>query len=266
MRIRIDFAYDGTDFFGWAIQPDRPTVQGLLDEALTTILRVDHVLTIVAGRTDAGVHAMDQVVHVDVADGTDVDKLALRLNSYLANTAIAINSVVEAPDGFDARFSAIYRRYEYRITDSKAVRDPRTRRFTLWVDDELDVDAMNAAAQSLIGLHDWTTYCKPRPNATRVRELQKFEWRRDHQGVLVANIQADAFCHNMVRNLVGVCVAVGRGRLRPEDAVVLRDQRVRTAAFAVLPPQGLTLSEVGYPDAAELGRRADEARARRGPV
>mgnify|MGYP000095912408 CR=1 FL=1 len=213
-----------------------------------------------AGRTDAGVHAMDQVVHVDVADGTDVDKLALRLNSYLANTAIAINSVVEAPAGFDARFSAIYRRYEYRITDSKAVRDPRTRRFTLWVDDELDVDAMNAAAQSLIGLHDWTTYCKPRPNATRVRELQKFEWHRDHQGVLVANIQADAFCHNMVRSIVGALIAAGEGKASPDDVAEKLAKRTRVGSYKVQPAHGLTLIEIGYPADDELEAQAERAR------
>ena len=266
MRLRIDLAYDGTDFSGWAKQPELNTVQGVLEEALTTILRVDEVHTVVAGRTDAGVHAMGQVIHVDVADDVDAHALTTRLNSYLAQTAIAIHRVSVADPGFDARFSPIFRRYEYRITDASSIRDPRTRRFTLWFDDVLDVEAMNDAAQSLLGLHDWTTYCKPREGATRVRELQKFEWHRDDNGVLVATIQADAFCHNMVRNLVGVCVAVGRGRLAPADAVTLRDQRVRTAAFAVLPPQGLTLSEVGYPDAAELAIRAEQARNRRDPV
>ena len=266
MRLRIDLAYDGTDFSGWAKQPDLPTVQGSLDEALATILRLDEVHTVVAGRTDAGVHAMGQVVHVDVPDDVDPSTLAMRLNSYLSQSAISIHSVREADPGFDARFSPIYRRYEYRITDTSSIRDPRTRHYTLWMDEALDVEKMNAAAQSLLGLHDWTTYCKPREGATRVRELQKFDWHRDENGVLVASIQADAFCHNMVRNLVGVCVAVGRGRLEPADAVTLREQRVRTAAFAVLPPQGLTLSEVGYPDAAELALRAEQARRRRDPV
>ena len=266
MRLRIDLAYDGTDFSGWAKQPELPTIQGSLDEALATILRLDEVQTIVAGRTDAGVHAMGQVVHVDVPDDVEPSTLAMRLNSYLAQTAISIHSVREADPGFDARFSPIFRRYEYRITDTSSIRDPRTRHYTLWMDEPLDVTTMNAAAQSLLGLHDWTTYCKAREGATRVRELQRFEWVRDENGVLVATIQADAFCHNMVRNLVGVCVAVGRGRLDSADAVLLRDQRVRTAAFAMLPPQGLTLAEFGYPDAAELALRASESRRRRNPV
>lgn len=266
MRLRIDLAYDGTDFSGWAKQPDLPTVQGALEDALATVLQVDDVHTIVAGRTDAGVHATGQVVHVDIREGHNPQLLTGRLNSLLHDSGIQVHSVAEAPEGFDARFSPIYRRYEYRIADAMSDRDPRTRRFTHWVDDRLDVDAMNLAAESLLGLHDWTTYCKPREGATSVRELQRFEWRRDEHGVLVATIQADAFCHNMVRNLVGMCVAVGRGRLTPADAVILRDQRLRTSAFVVLPPQGLTLAEVGYPAEDKLGARAEQTRDKRDPV
>ncbi|MFM6967941.1 MAG: tRNA pseudouridine(38-40) synthase TruA [Microbacteriaceae bacterium] len=266
MRLRIDLAYDGTDFSGWAKQPGLVTVQGSLEEALATILRSDDVHTVVAGRTDAGVHATGQVVHVDVADETDSAALKQRLNSLLSNSGISVHSVIAAPDGFDARFSPIFRRYEYRIADTVSERDPRTRRFTHWVDGPLDVEAMNSAAESLLGLHDWTTYCKPREGATSVRELQTFRWARDEHGVLVATIQADAFCHNMVRNLVGMCVAVGRGRLVPVDAVTLRDQRHRTSAFVVLPPQGLTLAEVGYPADADLAARADQTRDKRDPV
>ncbi|MFM2411691.1 MAG: tRNA pseudouridine(38-40) synthase TruA, partial [Actinomycetota bacterium] len=168
MRLRIDLAYDGTDFSGWAKQPDLLTVQGSLDDALMTILRLDEVHTVVAGRTDAGVHAMGQVVHVDVPDDVDPTTLAMRLNSFLAQSAISIHSVRKADPGFEARFSPIYRRYEYRITDTSSIRDPRTRHYTLWMDEALNVDAMNIAAQSLLGLHDWTTYCKPREGATRV--------------------------------------------------------------------------------------------------
>lgn len=266
MRLRIDLAYDGTDFSGWAKQPGLPTVQGSLEDALATVLRLDEVHTIVAGRTDAGVHATGQVVHVDVPGDSTVTPLAGRLNSFLSNSGIAVQSVSEAPAGFDARFSPIFRRYEYRIADLDSERDPRTRRFTHWVDDRLDLAAMNAAARSIVGLHDWTTYCKPREGATSVRDLQRFEWHRDEHGVLVATIQADAFCHNMVRNLVGICVAVGRGRLTPADAVTLRDQRLRTSAFVVLPPQGLTLAEVGYPAVDKLAARAEQTRDKRDPV
>lgn len=266
MRLRIDLAYDGTDFAGWAKQPGLVTAQGTLEDALATILRVDEVHTVVAGRTDAGVHATGQVVHVDVADGTDPQPLVGRLNSLLTNSGLSVHAVIVAPDGFDARFSPIYRRYEYRIADTESRRDPRSRRFTHWVDERLDVNSMNDAAQSLVGLHDWTTYCKPREGATSVRELQEFSWRRDGDGILVATVRADAFCHNMVRNLVGMCVAVGRGRLTPEDAVILREQRLRTSAFVVVPPQGLTLVEVGYPAPDELAERAERTRDKRDPV
>lgn len=266
MRLRIDLAYDGTDFSGWAKQPDLSTVQGTLEDALSTILRVDDVHTVVAGRTDAGVHATGQVVHVDVEDTVEAGSVQSRLNSLLSNSGISIHSVSVAPEGFDARFSPIFRRYEYRIADALSDRDPRTRRFTHWVDGPLDIEAMNTAAESIVGLHDWTTFCKPREGATSVRELQTFRWVRDEHGVLVATIQADAFCHNMVRNLVGMCVAVGRGRLAPSDALTLRDQRLRTSAFVVLPPQGLTLAEVGYPADTELAARAEQTRDKRDPV
>lgn len=266
MRLRIDLAYDGTDFSGWAKQHDRRSVQGALESALVTVLRLDEVKTVVAGRTDAGVHATGQVVHVDVPDGISPEHLAHKLNSLLKDSGIRIHRVTDAPAGFDARFSPVFRRYEYRIADASAMRDPRSRRYTMWVDEALDLDAMNAAATSLVGLHDWTTYCKPREGATSVRELQQFSWRREVDGTLVATIQADAFCHNMVRNLVGMCLTVGRGKLAPQDAVALRDARVRTSKFPVLSPQGLTLVEVGYPAEAELAARADQTRAKRDSV
>lgn len=266
MRLRIDFSYDGTDFAGWAKQPGLVTVQGTLDEALATILRMDDLQSTVAGRTDAGVHAMGQVIHLDVADSVDPNRLLRRLNSILKGGSIHVHRVTIAPPGFDARYSPLFRRYEYRVSDALGNRDPRTRRYTYWIDDHLDINLMNEAAHSILGLHDWTTYCKPREGATRVRELQVFEWRRDDDGTLVAEIQADAFCHNMVRNLVGMCIAVGRGRLQVSDAVTLREQRTRTAAFIVVPAHGLTLLEVGYPADDEVGARAELARARREPV
>jgi tRNA pseudouridine38-40 synthase len=266
MRLRIDFSYDGTDFAGWAKQPDLVTVQGELDGALATILRLEAIQTTVAGRTDAGVHATGQVAHVDVADSVEPEQLRRRLNSLLKTGPLHVRSVAVAPDGFDARYSPLFRRYEYRISDDVSRRDPRTRHLTYWIDDPLNLDRMNAAAESIVGLHDWTTYCRPRPGATRVRELQIFSWRRDPDGTLVATIQADAFCHNMVRNLVGMCIAVGRGRLEVSDAVELRDNRTRTSAFIVIPPHGLTLVEVGYPPDDEVGTRAELSRARRPPV
>jgi tRNA pseudouridine38-40 synthase len=266
MRLRIDFSYDGTDFSGWAKQPGLHTVQGSLDVALATILRLDTIQSTVAGRTDAGVHATGQTAHIDVDDSVKPEQLLRQLNSILSGVAIHIHRVMVAPPGFDARYSPMFRRYEYRVSDAIGNRDPRTRNFTLWVDDHLDIDRMNAAATSILGLHDWTTYCKPRPRATRVRELQIFRWRREKDGTLVAEVQADAFCHNMVRNLVGMCIAVGRGKLTVSDAVKLREERARTSAFIVVPPHGLTLVEVGYPADDEVGERAELSRARRESV
>jgi tRNA pseudouridine38-40 synthase len=266
MRLRIDFSYDGTDFAGWAKQPGLHTVQGTLDGALATILRMDTIQSTVAGRTDAGVHATGQTAHVDVDESVKPEQLIRQLNSILASEPIHVHRVTTAPPGFDARYSPMFRRYEYRVSDAVGNRDPRTRHFTLWVDEHLDVDLMNEAATSILGLHDWKTYCKPRPGATRVRELQIFRWRRDNDGTLVAEVQADAFCHNMVRNLVGVCIAVGRGKLHVSDAVTLREERTRTSAFIVIPPHGLTLVEVGYPADDEVGDRAELSRTRREPV
>jgi tRNA pseudouridine38-40 synthase len=266
MRLRIDFSYDGTDFAGWAKQPGLDTVQGDLDGALATILRAPDLQSTVAGRTDAGVHARGQVLHVDVDDSVDPDRLLRQLNSFLTGGAIHVHRVAVAPEGFDARYSPLFRRYEYRVSDALENRDSRTRRFTYWSDEPLDIELMNEAATSILGLHDWTTYCKPRDGATRVRELQVFQWRREADGTLVAEIQADAFCHNMVRNLVGMCIAVGRGRLQVADAVSLREERTRTAAFIVVPPHGLTLLEVGFPPNDEVGARAELSRARREPV
>lgn len=266
MRLRIEFSYDGTDFSGWAKQPGLTTVQGEFDAALATVLRLEAIQSTVAGRTDAGVHATGQVVHVDVDDSVNPTRLLRQLNSIFKGGAIHIRTVVEAPQDFDARYSPMFRRYEYRVADAIANHDPRTRRFTLWIDDRLDVDRMNEAAASIVGLHDWTTYCKPRPGATRVRELQIFQWHRETDGTLIAEVQADAFCHNMVRNLVGMSIAVGRGRLEVGDAVALRDARERTSAFTVVPAHGLTLVEVGYPDDSDVGARAELARARREPV
>jgi tRNA pseudouridine38-40 synthase len=266
MRLRIDFSYDGANYSGWAKQPGLHTVQGTLDVALATILRMDTIQSTVAGRTDAGVHATGQTAHIDVDVSVKPERLTRQLNSFLANESIHVHRVAVAPPGFDARYSPIFRRYEYRVSDAVGNRDPRTRHFTLWIDDHLDIDLMNQAATSILGLHDWTTYCKPRPRATRVRELQIFRWRREIDGTLVAEVQADAFCHNMVRNLVGMCIAVGRGKLTVSDAVRLREERTRTSAFIVIPPHGLTLVEVGYPADDEVGDRAELSRTRREPV
>ena len=278
MRLRLDIAYDGTHFHGWAAQPGLRTVQGTLEAALARVLGGEPRLT-VAGRTDAGVHASGQVAHLDLDDaqqqrldpgrraasGFDpVHALARRVRGVLGPYAdVTVHRTAIAPAGFDARFSAVWRRYVYRIADDRTGYDPLQRDRTTTVRARLDETAMDAAARSLIGLHDFAAYCKPREEATTIRTLLDFEWRRDPDGVLVATVRADAFCHSMVRSLVGACVAVGQGRLDVAELAVLRDARQRTSAFPVLAARGLTLVEVGYPDDALLAARADRTRARR---
>ncbi|MCU1420603.1 MAG: truA, partial [Microbacteriaceae bacterium] len=233
----------------------------------------------VAGRTDAGVHALGQVAHLDLtadqlaslerprnnrpaAEATAA--LQRRLNGIAGlESDVYVSRVGRAPEGFDARFSAIWRRYEYRVADALAPRNPLERNQTLWYPAELDVDAMDAAASALVGLHDWASYCKPRDGATTIRTLQDFRWSRRDDGVLVAEVRADAFCHSMVRALVGASVAVGEGKLDPGALVVLLDELQRTSEFKVAPARGLTLMQVGYPDDTELALRAEQTRARR---
>ncbi|WEG08172.1 tRNA pseudouridine(38-40) synthase TruA [Microbacterium horticulturae] len=278
MRIRLDIAYDGTHFRGWARQPGLRTVQGTIEDALARILGGAPRL-VVAGRTDAGVHARGQVAHLDLDDGQrerlftqtrrdaasdPVDRLAYRVRGALgAYPDVTVHRTAVAPDGFDARFSAVWRRYEYRVADLVSGYDPLERARTTTVRASLDVEAMDAAARSLIGLHDFAAYCKPREEATTIRTLLEFDWHRAGDGVLVANVRADAFCHSMVRALVGACVAVGEGRLSIADAATLRDAGERTSAFKVLAARGLTLAEVGYPADELLATRAEQTRARR---
>ena len=284
--MRLDISYDGTDFSGWGSQPDLRTVQGQLEGALAVILRKygePPVLT-VAGRTDAGVHARGQVAHVDLnpAQIGKLEKhrggptapqnsapaaLARRLNGLAGlDSDVWVTDAAWAPEGFDARFSAIWRRYEYRIADASAPRNPLVRNHTVWHHATLDLKAMQLAAFSLVGLHDWASYCKPRAGSTTIRELQEFRWERLDDGVLVAHIKADAFCHSMVRALVGACVAVGEGKLGIESLAILRDQLERTSDFKVMPAKGLIFTEVGYPDDHEVAERAELTRRRRGVV
>jgi len=278
VRIRLDIAYDGTHFRGWARQPGLRTVQGTIEDALARILSGQPRL-VVAGRTDAGVHARGQVAHLDLDDdqrerlltrtrrdgaSDPVARLAHRVRGALgAYPDVTVHRTAVAPEGFDARFSAVWRRYEYRVADLVSGYDPLERARTTTVRASLDVEAMDAAARSLIGLHDFAAYCKPREEATTIRTLLEFDWHRAEDGVLVANIRADAFCHSMVRALVGACVAVGEGRLSIEDAARLRDAGARTSAFKVLAARGLTLAEVGYPADELLATRAEQTRARR---
>ncbi|HEU4568656.1 MAG TPA: tRNA pseudouridine(38-40) synthase TruA [Marmoricola sp.] len=273
MRWRIDLAYDGAGFHGWARQPGLRTVQGELEAALATVLRVPAVEVTCAGRTDAGVHARGQVAHVDLpAEATpeeapeETGRLARRLNGVLA-ADVRVRRLREAPAGFDARFSAVWRRYAYRVADRAEAVDPLVRGHVLAWPRPLDEQAMNDAASRLLGEHDFASFCKRREGATTIRTLRELSWRRDAEGVLVATVRADAFCHHMVRSLVGCLAAVGEGRRTPDWAAEVLARRQRDPAVTVVPPHGLTLEEVGYPPDEELAAQAERARVvRRLPV
>ncbi|TDG01834.1 tRNA pseudouridine(38-40) synthase TruA [Arthrobacter terricola] len=279
LRVRLDLSYDGGPFSGWALQPGLRTVQGCLEEALELIVRRPVRVT-VAGRTDAGVHARGQVAHVDLSEtewsaltrGRDFDPSATlirRLRGALSRVlhdetgAIEVHDAGLAPDGFDARFSALWRRYSYRIADGAERWDPVLRRLTLWHKAALDEGAMNAGAAALLGLQDFRAYCKPREGATTIRELQRFEFVRGGDGVIVVSVQADAFCHNMVRALVGSALRVGEGLERPEWLHERLLLGVRDAKSVLAAPHPLVLEEVAYPSDDELHARAELTRARR---
>jgi len=260
-RLRIDLAYDGTNFSGWAIQPDRRTVQACIEEAISKIARVN-VETIVAGRTDAGVHATGQVIHVDVPEEMGIDDLGYKLNRIL-DEDVRINGIDIAPPAFHARFSALRRYYEYRILDENKVIQPLARLNTASWYRPLDMDLMNRASALLLGTHNYAAFCKYREGATTIRTLETYQWRRDAEGVLVADVVADAFCYSMVRNLVGAIVCVADGRKDPEWITTLLEDKERVSDSLVFPARGLTLYKVDYPDAAELLERAKKTVARR---
>ncbi len=285
VRVRLDLSYDGTDFSGWAVQPALRTVQGELESALCRVVRgpggaqlepSDLRLT-VAGRTDAGVHARNQAAHVDITSeswqrlgGRSLHEPAQVLRQRLAGVLpkdIVIHSALIAAPGFDARFSAIERRYAYRFADTHAARDPLTRRFVTWISHDLDVDVLNEASATLTGLRDFAAFCRPREGATTVRELRQFTWVRvasgTEAGLVVATVRADAFCHSMVRSLVGAVAAVGTGKKDRAwlEGVMVGDSRCD--GIVVAKAKGLTLEEVMYPADAHLAQRAVLTRARR---
>jgi tRNA pseudouridine38-40 synthase len=259
VRLRIDLAYDGTDFHGWAAQPALRTVQGTVEAALRTVLRVPEAATTCAGRTDTGVHARGQVVHTDVDLDEDLDRLTRRLNGVLPED-VRVARCRPAPPGFDARFSALWRRYAYRVADPDAPPDPLTRRSVLTWPRPLDDEAMNDAAAGLLGEHDFAAFCKRREGATTVRRLLELSCLRDQRGTLVVTARADAFCHSMVRALVGCLVAVGEGRREPRWAPGVLAAAVRDPAVTVVPARGLTLEEVAYPADEQVAAQAERAR------
>ncbi len=300
VRLRIDLAYDGTHFYGWAKQPEIRTVQGEIERTLHTVLRVpehdaDEPLRLtVAGRTDTGVHASHQVCHLDVdedvlarcvghMDVPPVTALARRLRRMLPDD-ISIHAVSKAPDGFDARFSALERTYVYRIADSNSEIDPRTRNFVLHVDNELNIEAMNEAAAMTIGLHDFGSFATPNPGGTTIREVKTAYWRRIPQrpliddgmtmeeryrtpaaesGLVCFTIVADAFARNMVRSLVNGCVQVGIGKRSLDWFAGKMATPLREGSTGPIAPQGLTLEHIEYPADDQLAARAEAIRAKR---
>ena len=259
VRIKIDLSYDGTEFSGWAAQPARRTVEGVLTETLGRVLRLGEAPRLtVAGRTDTGVHARGQVAHADLpADAWEAmaDAVPRRLARALPPD-IRVRRITRAPDGFDARFSALWRRYSYRVCDDLAAADPLRRHDTLWHPHSLDLVAMNAAATALLGEHDFAAFCRRREGATTVRALRRLDWQRDFDGVAVACVIADAFCHNMVRALVGALLPVGEGSRPPSWPAAVLAAVVRDPAVRVVPPHGLCLEEVRYPEPGQLAARA----------
>lgn len=264
-RIRLDLAYDGTDFSGWARQPGRRTVCGVVEDALALVVGVPLALT-VAGRTDAGVHATGQVAHADLPGGCDHDELVRRL-ARLLPPDVRVRRIVAVPAAFDARFSALRRHYTYRIATARYGVEPLRARDTLAWPHPVDLAMMRAAAAELIGERDFAAFCRRREGATTRRELQRFSWTELPDGVLLAEVTADAFCHGMVRSLVGALLDVGRG-VRPVGwPLTLSAQRTRANEVVVAPAHGLTLTRVDYPPDDQLAARAEATRRLRvGPI
>ncbi|QWF79636.1 tRNA pseudouridine synthase A [Amycolatopsis sp. CA-230715] len=272
--MRLDVSYDGTDFSGWARQPGRRTVQGVVEDALAKQPPGAAVpkSVVVAGRTDAGVHATAQVLHVDVAPLAgktssmlavddqgipDLTRMRHRWNRILPADVRVLGARV-APSGFDARFSATRRHYRYQVSDAPWGVDPLRRNDTLAWGLPLSVDVLNQASEDLLGLHDFAAFCKQREGGTTIRELQRLEWQRVDDHLIRAAVSADAFCHSMVRSLVGALLLAGDGRRGAAWPVEVLEKGVRESAVA--PAHGLTLVGVDYPPDAELAARADQTR------
>ncbi|BBY07308.1 tRNA pseudouridine(38-40) synthase TruA [Mycobacterium noviomagense] len=266
VRLRLDIAYDGTDFAGWAVQAGHRTVAGVLDEALSTVFRTP-VRLHAAGRTDTGVHATGQVAHVDVPAEAlphaypraprraepEFLPLVRRLGRFLP-VDVRVRQISRAPKGFDARFSALRRHYIYRLTTAPYGAEPDQARYvTVWPR-ELDVEAMTAASRELLGLHDFAAFCRQREGATTIRDLQRLDWSRDGYAI-TAQVSADAFCWSMVRSLVGALLAVGEHRRTAAWCRDLLKVTSRSSDFAAAPAHGLTLVGVDYPPEDQLEAR-----------
>jgi tRNA pseudouridine38-40 synthase len=262
-RLRLDLSYDGSGFHGWSCQPGLRTVQEVVRHALGRVLGLPAPPELtVAGRTDAGVHARGQVAHADVppANWQAAGPAAGRRLARVLPADVRVRAIDRAPDGFDARFSALWRRYSYRVCDNPAAADPLRRHDTLWYPRPVDVTRMNEAAQACLGERDFAAFCRRREGASTVRELLRLEWARTEPGVAVATVAADAFCHNMVRALVGALLSVGDGRRSAGWLAGILAAAVRDPAVVVVAARGLCLEEVRYPPDAGLAARAAATR------
>jgi tRNA pseudouridine38-40 synthase len=271
VRLRLDIAYDGTEFAGWAVQAGQRTVAGVLEDALSTVFRTPVQLR-AAGRTDAGVHAIGQVAHVDVpaetlshayprttrADDHEFLPLVRRLAKFLPQD-VRVLDIARAAAGFDARFSALRRHYVYRLSTAPYGVEPQEARFVTAWPRPLDVDAMASASRDLVGLHDFAAFCRHREGATTIRDLQRLDWAGDGDRV-TAYVAADAFCWSMVRSLVGALLAVGEHRREPGWCATLLTSTRRSSEFAAAPPRGLTLVGVDYPPDDQLEARTKVTR------
>lgn len=241
--VRIDLAYDGAAFHGWQIQPGLRTVQGVVGAEVGRLLGRG-VVPGGAGRTDTGVHALGQTAHVDGLSEDEAERL-VRVLPRMGPEDVEILRVRRVSPEFDARFSALWRRYEYRL----ACRRDLFRRGSEWqIDGVLDREAMDAAAAHLHGRHDYRSFCKTsswkEDNRCTVHEAG-FAWT---EGGAVFHVRADRFLHHMVRTMVGTLIEVGDGRRRPDSIPDVLAALDRGAAGTMAPPQGLYLAEVGYPD------------------
>lgn len=252
MKLALVVAYDGSGFHGFARQADVATVQGALEDALARVLRmeVDQLATVGAGRTDAGVHAWGQVVSFDAPEGTDPARLQRALNSLLGPTLV-VREATEVGADFDARHSAHWRAYRYTVCN-RDVPDPFRARTAWWVPRPLELAPLRLACDPLIGERDFASFCRRAPDrpdgtpASTTRRVLDARWVDEGHGILRFDIRANAFCHQMVRSIVGTLVDVGLGKRRPGDLTGILAARDRSAAGAVAPPEGLCLWEVGY--------------------
>ena len=264
-RFRIDFSYDGTDFAGWAKQPELRTVQGELLRALTQIFGEDKqdFGIRVAGRTDAGVHALHQVCHIDLTPEqlkrAGRSALSAKRLQALLPSEIVVFGVESAPSDFDARFSATGRSYRYLIADALSPRSPLTARYELWVESELDEDLMQQGAKVLVGLNDFAAFCKPRDGATTIRNLKTLKVTRFSDNLEIY-LEADAFCHNQVRAMVGALIAVGQKKLSVEELSAILKGKTRVSRFKVVAPHGLALTFVEYPSPDQFAAQAQKAK------